>query len=165
MSEDKEASQVAWQINHDAALRAHASDREWQVIMLESALKFAVESIKAICLITGGAVVVGLAFVGSIYGTEPMLAKALVTPIFLLAASAVSAALCAAFAYVAQWCYASGAMAKDHGWKHPYVEQKPASKRYNRIGGGVHVISVLFAVGAFVFMIWGGYCAWAVLSG
>lgn len=164
MTDDKEASTFAWQVNRDAALRAHALDSEWQKYMHESAMKFAIEAVKAINLIAGGSVVVGLAFIGGIYGSEPTLAAALVTPIFMLAASAVSAAACAALSYVAQYCYANATMAKIHHWDHPYVKPKPASKRYNVIGGAIHIIAVLCAAGSFTFMIWGGYCAWQVLS-
>lgn len=165
MSDDQEAQMFAWQINREAALRAHALDSEWQKAMHDSAMKFAIESVKAICLITGGSVVVGLAFVGSIYASEPALAKSLVTPIFMLAASAVSAALCAALSYVAQYCYATSSMSKIHKWEHPYVEQTPSAKRYNVIGGAAHLLAIGFAIASFVFIIWGGYCGWAVLSG
>jgi hypothetical protein len=68
MTDENEAATFAWRIGHEAALRAHAVDRDWQRYLFDSAIKFAVEAVKAICLLTGGRVVVGLAFVGSIYG-------------------------------------------------------------------------------------------------
>lgn len=164
MADDHEAQMFTLQINREAALRAHALDSEWQKAMHDSAMKFAIEAVKAICLVSGGSVVVGLAFVGSIYASEPTLAKSLVTPIFMLAASAVSATLCAALSYVAQYCYASSSMSKIHQWEHPYVVQDTPAKGYNFVGGTAHILAVLAAIGSFVFIIWGGYCGWAALS-
>ncbi|QYO77443.1 hypothetical protein [Devosia salina] len=164
MDSENGARQIAWQLNHDAALRAHARDSDWQKVMLESALKFAEGAIKAITLTTGGAVVVGLAFVGSIYGSEPILAKALVAPVFLLAASAVSGAICAALAYVAQYFYAQASMRKLHKWDHPYVDSTTGAGWRRVVGGIAHVLAVAAAVASFGFIIWGGVLAWGVLA-
>lgn len=163
MDGDDSVERRVWQINHDAALRAHASDSDWQKIMLESALKFAEGAIKAITLTTGGAVVVGLAFIGSIYGAEPDLAKALVGPVFLLAASAVSGAACASLAYVAQYFYAQASMHKKHTWEHPYVDKSEGAGWRTKVGGAAHVLAVAAAAGSFAFIIWGGLAAWAVM--
>jgi small-conductance mechanosensitive channel len=164
MSENNDQQMFAWQVNRDAALRSHALDSEWQKAMHDSAMKFAIEAVKAICLISGGSVVVGLAFVGSIYSAEPALAKALVTPIFMLAAGAVSATICAALSYVTQYFYARGSMSKSYTWEHPYVMPVAPALRSNIFGGIAHVMAVLSALSSFVFMIWGGYCGWVVLS-
>lgn len=164
MDGNKDVNQTAWQINHDAALRAHARDSDWQKIMLDSALKFADGAIKAITFTTGGAVVVGLAFVGSIYGSEPVLAKALVTPVFLLAASAVSGAICAALAYVAQYFYAQASMHKLHKWDHPYVDRTKGAGWRTGVGGAAHVLAIVAAMASFGFIVWGGVLAWGVLA-
>lgn len=163
MDNNKEAKQLEWQINHDAALRAHQGDSDWQKIMMDSSLKFAEGAIKAITLTAGGAVVVGLAFIGSIYGSEPNLAKALVPAVFLLAGGAICAAMCAGLAYVAQYFYARASMQKLHKWEHPYVESTGAAKPRNVAGAMAHLFALAAAVLSFALLIWGGISSFQVL--
>lgn len=163
LAEHSTAAQEATAPALDIATQHHLDDLAWQRAMMASVPKFAIEAIRAIVLTSGGFALIGLAFVGSIYGSDPWQARALVTPIFLLAAGAFSGVLCAALSYIAQWSFARASVARHHGWEPPYVTTTPAATPYRRIGKTFQIAAVVAAVGAFAFMIAGGLDAWTVL--
>ena len=89
------------QVERELALRSHERDWALQDQMFSSVIEFGQSALKGATLISGGSVVVGLAFVGSIYGTEPETAKRLLVAVVIFAIGATIGGVASGFSYLA----------------------------------------------------------------
>jgi len=106
------------------AIKAHDRDIEQQNRLFDTVIQYGLAALKGSSLICGGSVVVGLAFAGTLYSSEPDTAKALIYSVLLFAMGAVFTGIASGFAYFSQGRYAQAAYEKVHQWEHPYVLPK-----------------------------------------
>ncbi|HEV7254776.1 MAG TPA: hypothetical protein VGN97_16970 [Mesorhizobium sp.] len=128
------SSKTPEEFQDELALRAHERDHANQERMFASAIDFGTGALRAATLVSGGAVVVGLAFVGAIYGSEKDTAQRLLIAVFVFGLSAVASGAAAGTSYLAQYRYAEASFHTLHKWKHPYVEPTDLSDGLHRKG-------------------------------
>lgn len=116
--------------------------------MLATAIATGTNALRAVNLISGGSVVVGLAFVGSVYSSNPQWAQQLMLAIMIFAIAAVFSGAASGFTYLSQALYAKAAQSTDYSWEHPFVKANDEWDAYQKKGDiwrGFAVLSVVLA--------------------
>jgi hypothetical protein len=160
MDRDKELHEM----NRQAALDAHARDWEAQGKIFASALEYGGAALKAATLISGGSVVVGLAFAGSIFIAEPETARRLLIAVFIFAMGAIAGGVASGFSYLAQYNYADASRHKIHDWEHPFVTTTPEFQRLQKRGDFWRRLAVALVVMSFLAVGGGVIASWLALS-
>lgn len=139
----------------ELARRAHERDYEEQARMFQSVMSMAALAVRTTALVSGGAVVVSLAFAGRLYGSRPELALNLLWVVGIFGVSAVFSSIAAGSGYITQSYYARASYEKVHQWKHPYVLQKPEFHALSRKGLAWHRVTIFLFVVANVLLLAG----------
>ena len=88
-------------VERELALRSHERDWALQDAMFRTVIEYGLAALKSSTLISGGSVVVGLAFAGTIYSSESGVAKQLLLAVLIFAAAAVAGGVATRFSYLA----------------------------------------------------------------
>jgi hypothetical protein len=158
------SEKTPYEIEREAALEAHARDWAAQEKMFASALEYGGAALKAATLISGGAVVVGLAFVGSIFSSEPEIARRLLVAVFIFAIGAIAGGVASGFSYLAQYRYAVASGQKVHTWEHPYVSPTADASKWEAKGEFWRRLAISLVVISCLSVLGGVVAAWVALS-
>lgn len=144
-----------------AAHRAHDLHNEVWVESGRAAVQLALEGLRTVALINGGAVAAGLAFAGAIYDDHNAAAAAIVLgAVNWFIAGVILAGVATVFAYMAQEAYSVHQQQRVQIWKHPYVEDHGRS----RIGTTLHVIGFGCVLASYACLIRGVFVAGMVVK-
>lgn len=159
-----EEMQRRWQINYEAAIRAHERDYKNQDQLFQSVIQMAGHAITASSFTSGGSVLVSLAFVSSIFGSDPAFAIRLMPAVLAFALSAVMSAVAAGTAYLAQGRFAEASFHMEHSYEHPYVTEKPIAKAFMTVGNRWRWISIGAVIVAYCLLLAGIVLVWICMS-
>ena len=120
-----EVAERNWQRAFDEARRAHDKNHETSKQMYASVLDFSLLAMKTVTVISGGAVVVMLAFIGALYTSNTDLATSLFLPAAVYASGAVLGSVATSLGYITQYRYHEAYNEVTLEWSHPFVSDKP----------------------------------------
>lgn len=166
MSLDDE-KKIAWEAflnNQKEAHRAHDSHREFSLEMFRSVIAFGLEAIRTSVFVNGGALVAGLALMGSVYEADPALARNLIGAVLFFAGGVGLAGAGASAAYVTQWLYQASHDRVTHTWSHPFIEEQPGGFWWKAASVVAHIAAVVLIAGSYGATIWGAWTAVSAFS-
>lgn len=138
------------------AERAHDANSENAAQTNAATVESGHHALRTIMLINGGAAIALLAFIGAIASKEGVSSVAdLAAAIQWFALGVAVTAAAMGFAYFVNYCYVASLYSVELDWEHPYVKDTPKSKRWERIGLTLHVITPVLAAVALVMFVCG----------
>lgn len=116
-------------MSHEAQ-RAHDDYRASSLELLRSVVAFGLEAIRTAVFVNGGALVAGLALMGSVYEADRALASELINAVFAFAWGVAFAGAGACLAYVAQALFQKAHASVELVWEQPYIKDEPSKSRW-----------------------------------
>jgi len=144
----------------DYALRCHEREHEREELLLRSVLDFASIAIKNTVLITGGSVVIGLAFAGTIYASDMELAKSVLFSVFIFTIGAIFGGGSASFSYCAQYRYFELIQHRKHSFEYPYVKNSDTFDLTLKKGIFWHILAISSVVISYLSILVGIVYLW-----
>lgn len=153
-----------WRLTIELARAAHERDHAGIRQAYATVIEFAIFAMKTATTISGGAVVVGLAFVGALYSTEQDLAVRMMQPVVIFGIGAVLGGIASAFGYIAQYRYQEATRETSHHWDSPFVRATEKQKILQRKGIFWHIGCVVLLIGTYSCILGGIISAYMAIS-
>ena len=148
----------AYQLEKEDAIRVHERSRQSISDLTNASIEFATIALKTVTIVSGGSVVVLLAFIGSIYKDNNVLALDISNSLFWFAASVLLGALATTGAYLTQALYAEAAGLVNYKWEFPYIEAiEPKAGRIELTGAFFHIGTIILVVASYATLALGAY--------
>ena len=144
-----------------AAERQHDFVNDLGKRLVEAATRDALEAIKIVFLLNGGAAVAVLTFISSISSrsTNHSALKPLLDSLYWFCAGLVLAGLTVFVAYLCNSLYSAHLLKQDKIWEYPYLRENASSKRQLKWATGLNIFGILFAVASLATFVRGVFLA------
>ena len=137
------------------ASKEHQRDKDFADALAKSAYELSAIVIRTAIIVSGGSVVVGLAFVSSIFVDRPVLAGQFLLSVLIFGIGVLLSALGGICSYYAQLRYSESAFSKSHHLDRPYVRQTPRSEQIWQQGVRWHKWAAGLIVSSYISIIAG----------
>lgn len=163
-SENFEEGTPEYERNIKLALLAQDHHKKIQHWAAQSVIDIGILAMRSAVLIAGGSVVVGLAFISSVYSSEPELATDLMLAVVAFAASVVTAGAATGFTYLSQHVFAVANTKVEYFWDYPHVRPTDGYDTGGRIGRRWRALTIACIVLSYSLIILGVFIFWVAVS-